>query len=84
LVEGHNTLDDAVRAAHQQVRAALRAEREKVLARESAACVPAGCKCDPLDWAYPERIPPTCPRFEPMRSEPETCRNCEHLEECHG
>lgn len=47
------------------------------------ATLPRGCTCDPQEWAYPERVPPVCTRYEPMRWEPELCRNCEHSEKCH-
>ena len=49
-----------------------------------AIVVPRDCKCDPTEWAYPDRIPPVCTRYESMTSDPELCRNCEHTEECHA
>ena len=45
---------------------------------------PDQCHCDPKDWGDPYNIPPICNVFIPMsEEEPELCKKCEHLKECH-
>lgn len=46
---------------------------------------PAGCKCDPEDWAEPYNIPKVCGQFRPLSDdEPGICGDCEHNKECHA
>lgn len=46
---------------------------------------PDQCHCDLNDWDDPFNIPPICNVFIPMsEDEPELCKKCEHLKECHA
>ena len=45
---------------------------------------PDQCHCDPRDWCDPDHIPAICNLFLPMsEDEPDLCKTCEHLRECH-
>jgi len=44
--------------------------------------VPAGCKCDPMDWQEPANVPAICMLFNNEDASVQ-CRSCEHLLECH-
>lgn len=46
---------------------------------------PDQCHCDLNDWDDPFNIPPICNVFIPWsEDEPELCKKCEHLKECHA
>ena len=45
--------------------------------------IPKNCQCNWQEWGNPEKIPDICEKFEPMSKEPDLCKNCEHLKECH-
>lgn len=51
---------------------------------EPAANRPPSCVCEEASsWGNPQKIPPVCAGFTPMRGGPTYCATCEHDKPCH-
>lgn len=46
--------------------------------------IPVACKCNPIEWRDPDRIPAICRNWTPMDAGSDMCLHCEHEEACHG
>lgn len=44
--------------------------------------IPDGCRCDPMDWTDPLKIPKTCRAWTP--DDDGLCGGCSHEQGCHS